>query len=152
MTDLDFMKLALEASAHGVAIGQSPFGACIVRNDEVVICTHNVVLQNCDSTGHAEINAIRQACQKLGTIDLSDCTIYSTTEPCPMCFTAIHWAGIKRIVFGSDISDAQRAGFNELPISNLTLRQLGSLRMEITPHVLHQECVAHMQSYKGKVY
>ncbi|HEO64204.1 MAG TPA: nucleoside deaminase, partial [Candidatus Omnitrophica bacterium] len=99
----DFMRLAVSKAEHGIKAGQTPFGACIVKNGKVIVCQHNAVWQNTDITAHAEIAAIREACRKLNSIDLSGCTIYSTTEPCPMCFTAIHWAKISRIVYGTSI-------------------------------------------------
>ena len=116
--DEGYMRLAIQKAREGVAAGQTPFGACIVTaGGEVAACEHNVVWRTTDITAHGEVNAIRVACRSLGTIDLSGCTIYSTTEPCPMCFSAIHWAKIAGIVFGASISDAQAAGFNELAIS-----------------------------------
>src|SRR5574341_2624438 len=108
------MRLAIDMARKGAEQGQSPFGACIVRDDEVVACEHNAVLATMDSTAHAEVQAIRTACRALNTIDLSACTIYSTCEPCPMCFGACHWAKISRIVYGAGIDDALRLGFRQL--------------------------------------
>jgi len=126
-----FMALAIEKAKEGVEKGQSPFGACIVRDGQVVSCEHNTVWQSTDSTAHAEINAIRAACEKLGAIDLSGCVIYSTCEPCPMCFSACHWAKISTIVYGARIEDAKNAGFCELSISNETMKDLGQSGLEI---------------------
>src|SRR4051812_47796737 len=118
MTDEHWMRLAIETCRQGIEAGQSPFGACIVRGDELVVAAHNVVWQETDATAHAEVNAIRLACRKLASIDLTGCRIYSTTEPCPMCFSAIHWAKIDAIYFGTTIPDANALGFSELSISN----------------------------------
>ena len=74
-----------------------PFGAVIVKNNEVVAIASNTVLKDNDPTAHAEINAIREACKKLNTYDLSNCTLYATGYPCPMCLSAIIWANIKKI-------------------------------------------------------
>ena len=102
-----------------------PFGACIVRDGMIVAVAHNRVLVTGNPTQHAEVVCIGKAAKALGTHILKGCTIYSTTEPCPMCFSAIHWAQIDRIVFGTGIADVQRLGFNELCISNTTLKRLG---------------------------
>lgn len=140
--DIIFMQCAInEAQKNIRTISGGPFGACIVRKGEVIAAAHNTVLKN-DATAHAEINAIRKASKKLGTFDLSGCTIYSTTEPCPMCFSAIHWARIKKIVYGTSISDACKVGFNELVISNKKLISLGKLATELVPHFMRSECQA----------
>jgi tRNA(Arg) A34 adenosine deaminase TadA len=133
------MRLAIETTRTGLAKGQTPFGAVITKNNELVIAAHNVVWETTDITAHAEVNALRLACKKLGLIDLKGCTIYSTTEPCPMCFSAIHWANIDRIVYGTSIADAVAAGFNELPISNLDMKRLGHSRVEVVPDFLRDE-------------
>ena len=139
-SDEEYMRKAVDATLEGIKDGQTPFGACIVRDGEVVCCTHNTVWGSCDSTAHAEVNAIRCACEKLGTIDLGDCVIYTTTEPCPMCFSACHWAKIKRIVYGASIGDAKDAGFRELSISNEKMREDGGLSIEVLGGVLEDEC------------
>ncbi len=139
MTDEKFMRLAMEKAREGIRNGQTPFGACIVKNQEVIACVHNVVWHTTDITAHAEVHAIREACKKLGTIDLSGATIYSTCEPCPMCFSACHWARISRIVFGARIEDAQHAGFNELSISNQIMKKFGNSPVEIVADFLRQE-------------
>ena len=91
-----FMQLAIEAARKGMSTNMGgPFGAVIVRDNEVIAVAHNEVLGTNDPTAHAEIVAIRRATEKLKRFDLSDCSIYSTCEPCPMCLSAIHWAGIK---------------------------------------------------------
>ncbi|NIV92007.1 nucleoside deaminase [candidate division KSB1 bacterium] len=139
MTDEKFMQLAIEKAKEGVKDGQTPFGACIVKDDEIVTCVHNVVWKTTDITAHAEVHAIRQACKKLNTIDLSGCTIYSTCEPCPMCFSAIHWARIAKVVYGARIEDAKDAGFNELSISNTTMKEFGRSPVEIVRDFLREE-------------
>lgn len=155
MNDEDFMRLAIDKAKEGINKGQSPFGACIVKNGKMVVCEHNVVWKTTDSTAHAEVTAIREACRKLKTINLSGCTIYSTTEPCPMCFSAIHWAGIGRIVYGASIADAKKAGFDELQISNKTLKRLGKDKVRIESGLLKKECAELFEMWKrnkGKAY
>lgn len=148
MCDEMYMRMAIEKCREGIAAGQTPFGACIVLNDEVVALEHNVVWRTTDITAHAEINAIRKACEKLNTISLKGAVIYSTCEPCPMCFSAIHWAGIARIVYGAGIEDAADAGFNELPINNRQLRELGRTHIQITEGILRDEACRLFSEWK----
>ncbi len=155
MNDEQFMKKAIEKAKEGIKKGQTPFGACIVKKGKVVVCEHNEVWEDNDITEHAEIVAIRKACKKLKTIDLSGCVIYSTTEPCPMCYSAIHWARIGKIVYGASIADAKKAGFNELTISDKVLKKLGKDRIKIEAGVLKKECVGLFglwKKSKGKAY
>ena len=134
-----FMLKAIQKAKQGVKKGQTPFGACIVKNNKIEACEHNVVWKTTDITAHAEIYAIRKACKKLKTINLESCTIYSTTEPCPMCFSAIHWARISTIVYGTKIKDVNRFGFNELQISNNKLKRQGKSKIKIVKNMLRKE-------------
>lgn len=134
-----FMRMAIRAARRGIEAGESPFGACLVRDGDVIACEHNHVWANTDITAHAEVCVIRAACAATGDVDLSGCVIYSTCEPCPMCFSACHWARIDRIVFGTRIDDAAQAGFNELVVSNLTLKERGGATVEITSDFLRDE-------------
>jgi len=115
-----------------------PFGACVVRDGTLIAAARNTVLRD-DATCHAEVNAIRKASRKLGTFDLSGCVIYTTTEACPMCFSAIHWARIGTIVSGTRIRDAKRAGFHELEISNVRLKKLGRSPVRLVQEFLRDE-------------
>ena len=142
-----FMRLAIDKAKEGLLNGQTPFGACIVKNGEVVSCVHNIVWRNTDITAHAEVHAIREACRTLDTVDLSGTTIYSTCEPCPMCFSACHWAKISRIVYGARIEDAQNAGFSELTISNETMKELGRSPVEVVRDFLLLENQALFQKW-----
>ncbi len=144
------MRLAIEKTREGIRAGQTPFGACIVAADgKVIACDHNVVWAATDITAHGEVNTIRVACRVLGAIDLSGSTIYSTTEPCPMCFSAIHWAKIGRIVYGASIADAQAAGFNELTISNTLMKKEGHSPVEIDAGCLREACVGLFEEWKN---
>lgn len=140
-SDEQFMRLAIRKAREGIERGQTPFGACIVKDGVVLSCAHNVVWETMDITAHAEVHAIRKACERGGTIDLSGCVIYSTCEPCPMCFAACHWAKISTIVYGARIEDAQRAGFNELVITNRQMKALGRSPIDIVADVLREESV-----------
>lgn len=133
------MRLALkEAGKSLLDMRAGPFGACIVKGGEVIAVSGNTVLKH-DATCHAEINAIRKASRKLRAYDLSGCAIYSTTEPCPMCFSAIHWANISVLVYGNSISDAKNIGFNELHISSARMKKLGGSKLKITSGCMRVE-------------
>ncbi|KAJ6359926.1 hypothetical protein OIU77_004017 [Salix suchowensis] len=112
--DHKFLSRAVEEAYKGVECGDGgPFGAVIVRNDEVVMSCHNMVLKNTDPTAHAEVTAIREACKKLNRIELSECEIYASCEPCPMCFGAIHLSRLKRLVYGAEAEAAMAVGFDD---------------------------------------
>ena len=110
----EFLALALEEARRGIENDDGgPFGAVIVRDGVVISRAHNEVLKRNDPTAHAEILAIREASSILKSYDLSTCEIYSTSEPCPMCFAAIFWARIKRLVYGTTREDVARIGFDD---------------------------------------
>lgn len=137
-----FMRLAIAKARENLRknLSGGPFGACIVKNGRLVASAANGVLKN-DPTAHAEIKAIRRAAKKLKTFDLTGCVVYSTTEPCPMCFSAVHWAKIKTIIYGTNISDAASMGFNELKITNVRLNRLGKAKIRLVSGVLREECL-----------
>jgi len=143
------MFLALSQAQKNLADMQGgPFGACIVKDHKVIAKSRNTVLKQ-DATCHAEINAIRQASKKLKTYDLSGCWIYSTTEPCPMCFSAIHWARIDVLVYGNSIADAKSAGFNELSISCARMKTLGGSRLKIISGYMRDEANGLFKQWNG---
>ena len=151
------MRAALAAARRNVRRPDGgPFGACIARAGRLVAVARNTVLARRDPTCHAEVNAIRLAARRLGTHELSGCTIYSTTEPCPMCFAAIHWAGIDTVVYGTRIADVARLGFRELSISNRTMQRLGGSAVRIVPGVLRDECLQLLKDWEasspGSIY
>ena len=121
-----------------------PFGACIVKNGRIISSARNTVLKK-DATCHAEINAIRKASRITGSYDLSGCEVYSTTEPCPMCFSAIHWAKISTIYYGTTIKDVKKLGFNELSVSNRTLKKISSSSVRLFPGTEKQGCLKLLQ-------
>ena len=90
-----------------------PFGACVVKNGKIIGKGANHVLSDNDPTAHAEIVAIRQACENIGSYDLSGCEIYTTCYPCPMCLSAIIWANIKKVYYGNTKEDAAEIGFRD---------------------------------------
>ena len=90
-----------------------PFGAVIVKDGEIISIASNTVLQDNDPTAHAEMNAIRKACKKLGTYDLTGCELYATGYPCPMCLSAIIWANIKKVYYCNNVKQAENIGFRD---------------------------------------
>ncbi len=111
--DCEFMQMAIDLSIENVANGGGPFGAVIVRGDEVVATGTNRVTANNDPTAHAEVSAIRAACTKEQNFKLEGCTCYTSCEPCPMCLSALYWAGVERIVYGNTKEDAKAINFDD---------------------------------------
>jgi len=143
-----FMRRAVREARKNLARPDGgPFGAAIVKDGRVLAAARNTVLRD-DATCHAEVIAIRKASKKLGTFDLSGCEVYSTTEPCPMCFGAIHWARIGVIHYGTGIRDAATAGFHELRISNRKMKALGKSPIRIVPGFLRRECLALFEAWR----
>lgn len=113
MTKDELMRKAIDLSVNNVENGGGPFGAVIARDGEIVATGVNRVTSNNDPTAHAEVSAIRNAAAVLGTFDLSDCEIYSSCEPCPMCLGAIYWARLKKLYFANNKTDAKNIGFDD---------------------------------------
>lgn len=156
MTEVDFMNAAIAKAQEGIAIGQSPFGSVIVKDGAIVAATHNTVWRDTDPTAHAEVNCIRAAAHTLRTISLDGCVLYSTTEPCPMCLSAIHWSKIDRVVFGAIIADAAAAGFSELTVDARVLAEMGKSHLKIESGLLRVECAdlfrQWLESGKARAY
>ena len=111
--DRRFMQMAIDLSVINIEEGGGPFGAVIVRDGKLISKGANRVVPNNDPTAHAEVVAIRNACQALGTFDLSGCTVYTSCEPCPMCLSALYWAGIERICYANTKRDAAAIDFDD---------------------------------------
>ena len=111
-----FMKRAIELSIKSVNIGTGPFGAVIVKDNQIISEGFNTVTTNHDPTSHAEIVAIRIACKKLSNFSLEGCDLYTTCEPCPMCLSAIYWARISKIYYANTRSDAKKIDFSDAMI------------------------------------
>jgi len=112
-----YMQRAIELAEENLTTNNGgPFGAVIVKNEEIVGEGNNHVLGNNDSTAHAEVMAIRNACEKLNTYDLSDCVLYTNCYPCPMCLGAIIWANIKEVYYGNTPEDAEKIDFRDKQI------------------------------------
>lgn len=115
MTNEQYMEIAIDTAFDGISKAHGgPFGAVVVdANGNVVGVGHNRVLVDSDSTAHGEVVAIRDACKRLGTHDLSGCTIYTTGAPCPMCRGAILWSNISDVYYGCNVADADSIGFRD---------------------------------------
>ena len=109
-----YMKVAKELSEENLKTNVGgPFGACIVKDGKIIGKGSNHVLSNNDPTAHAEIMAIRDACKNIKTYDLSNCELYTSCYPCPMCLSAIIWSNIKKVYFGNTKEDASNIGFKD---------------------------------------
>ena len=111
---MNFMAEAVKEAYEGTNNNEGgPFGSVVVKDEKIVGRGHNRVIKKHDPTCHGEVEAIRDACQNLGTHDLTGCIIYTTSEPCPMCLGAILWANIDKVYFGCDRKDANEIGFRD---------------------------------------
>ena len=112
--DMRFMRKAVELALEGMRLhGGGPFGAVVVRDQQIIGKGHNHVTGMKDPTAHAEILAIRDACRNLGHFQLTGCDLYTTCEPCPMCLGAIYWARPERVYYACTKDDAASAGFDD---------------------------------------
>jgi tRNA(Arg) A34 adenosine deaminase TadA len=112
-TERKWLKEAVRLAAASVADGGGPFGAVIIRNGEVIATGTNQVTSRLDPTAHAEVVAIRAACQAIGDYKLTGCVLVSSCEPCPLCLSAALWARADRVLYAADRDDAAKAGFDD---------------------------------------
>ncbi|MCT1539635.1 MULTISPECIES: nucleoside deaminase [Lysinibacillus] len=148
---MDYIQLAVDKTKEGIDknIG-GPFGATIVRGDEIIAVVGNTMMRDTDITAHAEIVAIREASKKLGTMDLSDCVIYATCEPCPMCVGAIIWSGIKEVHYCNTAEDAHVHGFSDMHLRDyLTGKDKSVLNMQKIETT--EECDALFHHFNDKM-
>ncbi len=109
-----FLKRAIQLAEEGMDKGSGgPFGAVIVKKGEIIAESSNKVTSTNDPTAHAEVAAIREACEKLGNFQLEDCILYTSCEPCPMCLGAIYWARPNKVYYALSREDAARIGFDD---------------------------------------
>lgn len=147
----EFMKIAIEEALNGMSCNEGgPFGAVIVRNGEIISTAHNEVVNTNDPTAHAEVMALRKASKLLGRFDLSDCEIYSSCEPCPMCFAAIHWAKIKKLYYGSTREDAASIDFDDQYIYDVIKGTASELQVEVL-QIHRNECLEPFVEWKTKM-
>lgn len=138
-----YMRHAIDLAIENVKNGGGPFGAVIVKDGEIVSTGVNRVTAGNDPTAHAEVNAIRAACKKLGTFRLDGCVLYTSCEPCPMCLGAIYWAHIDKVYYGTNKDDAASAGFDDSFIYK-------ELELEKNERSLSMQNI--MPTYAGKVF
>ena len=143
------MREAIRLADESVEHGGGPFGAVIVKDDRIVAGAANSVTLDNDPTAHAEVNAIRQACKKLGTFDLKGCVIYTSCEPCPMCLGAIYWAGIDRIYYANTRDDAAAVDFADGFIYDELSKPLGERSLPIIP-LLRDEALHTFRRWQEK--
>lgn len=142
-----YMEIAKKLSENNLKTNVGgPFGACIVKNGKIIGKGYNCVLGNNDPTAHAEIMAIRDACNHLNTYDLSGCELYTSCYPCPMCLSAIIWANIKKVYYGNTKEDASNIGFRDdyiyTYIKNLTDNHCDN-------NILELECMDREETIKS---
>jgi tRNA(Arg) A34 adenosine deaminase TadA len=143
-----FMREAIRLASQNVEVqGGGPFGAVIVKEGTIIATATNHVTTANDPTAHAEVNAIREACKKLNTFDLSGCEIYASCEPCPMCLASIYWARIDKIYYAGNRYDAKAAGFDDSFIYDELNKQPKS-RMIPVIELLHDEGIKPLQEWQ----
>ena len=125
-----------------------PFGAVIVKDNEVIAVESNTVLRDCDPTAHAEVNVIRKAGKVLGTYDLSGCVLYATGYPCPMCLSAIMWSNIKEVYYGTDLADAEKIGFRDDFIYHFIRSGNKGEHLKLIP-LQHDDCIKLFDEYSN---
>ena len=151
----EFMKIAKENADKGISKNEGgPFGAVIVdKNGNIISNGNNKVLLEKDPTAHAEITAIREACRKLNTHDLSDYILYTSCEPCPMCLSAIIWANIKEVYYGCTKEDAAEIGFRDEVIYDF-IKGKDKILLNLK-QIDREECIKTFEEYKkngGEIY
>ena len=150
LEDQKFMQMAIELSIENIDSGGGPFGAIIVRDGELIAEGANRVVPNNDPTAHAEVVAIRNACEKLNTFDLKGCTVYTSCEPCPMCLSALYWAGIERICYANTKRDAAAIEFDDSFIYD-QLRLDYDRRSIHCEHFMRNEALAAFVKWQNKI-
>lgn len=142
-----YMEEAMNISTNNMDGG--PFGAVIVKEDKIVGRGKNKVLKENDPTSHAEVNAIKDACKNLNTHDLSNCILYTTCYPCPMCLGAIIWSNIKEVYYGNTSSDAENIGFRDSEIYEFIK---GNNKMIDLKQIDRDKTIEAFKNYKGDIY
>lgn len=142
-----YMKTAIEEATRGIKNNEGgPFGSVVVKDNKIVGRGHNQVVLLGDPTCHGEMQAIRDACKNLGTFDLSDCILYTTGEPCPMCISACMWANIKKVYYGCTISDNEDIGFRDKRFyDELNMKK----QSDYTECIDREECLKLFSEYKS---
>ena len=143
-----YMKVAIDEALKGINSNHGgPFGSVIVKDGKIIAVGHNCVLKDNDPTCHGEVVAIREACKKLGTFDLSGSEIYTTGEPCPMCLFACMWANISKVYYGCTIEDNEKIGFRDRKFDSL-VNNKGQLSDYLTC-IDRDECLKLFEKYNS---
>lgn len=143
-----YMKAAIDEAYKGIGIKDGgPFGAVVVKEGKIIARGHNKVVSSHDPTAHAEIVAIREAAKVLMRFDLSDCELYTTCEPCPMCYSAIHWARIGRVIYGATRSDAAEIGFDDKLLYDFLSGNKEDTELSLEQHG-RKECLEVFKEYE----
>lgn len=148
----EFMKICVEEANNGVLNNDGgPFGACIIdSNNNVIASSHNTVLKDNDPTAHAEVNAIRKACNKLKTYNLEGYTLFTNCEPCPMCLSAIIWSNIKTVYYGCTRKDAEKIGFRDNAIYDfINNKNKDLIKLE---NIDRENCIKDFLNYDKTLY
>ena len=149
-----YMKIADELAQQNILTNDGgPFGAVIIKNNEIVGKGNNQVVLKNDPTAHAEIVAIRDACKNLGTFDLTGCEIYTSCYPCPMCLSAIIWSNIKMVYYGNTKEDAEKIGFRDNLIYEYLEGQSKTTNKEDILKIIamaREETIKTFESYQNK--
>jgi len=145
-----FMREAIRLSIQMMRRGKGgPFGAVVVRNGKIVSRGSNQVTSTNDPTAHAEILAIREACQRLKTFQLEDCELYTSCEPCPMCLSAIYWARLGSVFYANTRQDAARIDFDDDFIYREVAQPIGKRTLKMK-QLLHDEALAAFAEWQRK--
>lgn len=141
------MDIAILEAKEGIKQGHGgPFGAVVVKDGVIVGRGHNQVLNNNDPTCHGEMMAIHDACKTLNTFDLKGCEIYTTGEPCPMCYSAILWANIDKIYYGCTLLDNESIGFRDAKFESMQTKEA---RENLSKCVDREACLDLFEEYKS---
>jgi guanine deaminase len=144
------MAAAIREARRGLERNEGgPFGAVVVRHGNVVARAHNRVVKSHDPTAHAEILALRKASRRLGRFDLSDCEVYSTCEPCPMCLGALYWAKVRRLYYGCTREDAARIHFDDRYIYGVIQGRIASPRLKAV-RLKREACLTLFRAWARK--
>lgn len=142
------MQKAIALSLENVRAGVGgPFAALVVRNGEVLATGSNLVTRANDPTAHAELVAIRAACTKIGNFQLSDCDLYTTCEPCPMCMGAIYWARVARVYYANTRDDAAKIGFDDSFIYEQLQLPLEARKIPMIP-LMHEQALEAFRAWE----
>lgn len=149
--DNEFMKAAIAMASKGMnSNAGGPFGAVVVRNGEIISAGHNEVTSTNDPTAHAEVVAIRKACEKLGTFQLDDCEIYTSCEPCPMCLGAIYWARPSKVYYACNQQDAANIDFDDQFIYDEIDKEIHARKINFIP-LLREEALQLFKDWSEKM-